>query len=44
MSQYVNYSRVFLLIDLKSTTLINKEREHTSFLQARLRGKVKVGI
>lgn len=31
MSQYVNYSRVFLLTDIKSTTFINKERDHTSF-------------
>lgn len=30
-SQYVNYSRVFLLADLKSTALINKERDHSGF-------------
>lgn len=41
MSQYVNYSRVFLLTDLKSTTLINKERDHTSFSLSQIKKESK---
>lgn len=41
MSQYVNYSRVFLLADLKSTALINEERDHSGFTSRQIRKESK---
>jgi len=41
MSKYVKYSRAFLLTDLKSATLINKGRDHTSFYLNLIKKEIK---